>query len=276
MCVEMIQSVLVLAKRLAREAAAMTTPRLRVGQAPATRKADNSPVTEVDRAIETHLLQAIAEAYPDHAVCAEESADQPDRDHIESRYCWVIDPLDGTRNFVAGLPCFSTSIALLDRGQPLVGVVMEHNLQAMFAAAAGQGATLNDQPLHVWEGDGGPETDLLIGIPSSKDHPTVTILQNWTATRGMICRNLGSTALHLGLVAAGMLGAAFCRRCKLWDIAAGALLVTEAGGQITDPTGRPCTPFDLDRNPTEDIPFLAAAPHTHQRLRKSIHTICHG
>ena len=91
-------------------------------------------------------------------------------------------------------------------------------------------------------------------------------------TRCIICRNLGSSALHLALVASGALAAAFCKRSKIWDVAAGALLVVEAGGRITDVTGSDLVRFDLSAEPHADMPFLAAARGTHERLLPSIQT----
>jgi len=260
-----------LAQRLAREAG-------RIANAPGgptrvSRKTDDSLVTETDHAIQRHILQAIAEVYPDHAVCAEETVAQPDAhaDRTKARYCWVIDPLDGTRNYAAGLPCFSTSIAVLDRGEPMVGVVAEHNLGHVYSVVRSGGAKLNDKAIRVT--DPNPQRDLLIGIPSTKDELTVRILQSWVAKKRFILRDLGSTAFHLGLVASGALNAAFCNRCKIWDIAAGMLLVTEAGGLITNPFGKPLTPFDLTADPNVDAPYLASSAALHERLVKLIKQI---
>jgi myo-inositol-1(or 4)-monophosphatase len=138
----------------------------------------------------------------------------------------------------------------------------------MYTAVAGQGATLNDTSIRVDESR--HDRDMLVGIPSSKDRFTVDVLREWVGKRGVICRNLGSTALHLGLVASGALAAAFCKRSKIWDVAAGALLVVEAGGRITDVTGFDLTRFDLTTEPDADIPFLAAAPGSHERLLPSV------
>ena len=111
---------------------------------------------------------------------------------------------------------------------------------------------------------------MLIGVPSSKDALTQQVLTAWLGTKRFILRNTGSTALHLALVASGSLGAAFCKQCKIWDLAAGALLVTEAGGRVSDPFGLDRIPFRLDGDPDEDFPVLAGAPAAHQRLLDSI------
>lgn len=256
------------AQRLAGEAGDIC--RSRSGPGRISRKADQSVVTETDHAIQAHIVQAIADAHPDHAVVAEETIleGHTNKDPMQVRYCWVIDPLDGTRNYAAGFPCFCTAIAVLDRGEPIVGVVAEHNVQSVYSAVRGGGATLNGEIIRT--GDLSDRGDVLIGVPSSKDELTVRVVQHWAGMKGIVLRNLGSTALHLALVATGALGAAFSVRLKIWDIAAGALLVTEAGGLVTDPFGQPRSVFALDGDPNENLPFLAASPSRHSSLLESI------
>ena len=186
----------------------------------------------------------------------------------EARFCWVIDPLDGTRNYAYGVPCFSTSLAVLDRGRPVVGVVFEHNQKLLYAAIAGMGATCNGSGIRAAEVLEG--RDVLVAFPSSKDQTTVDVRRDWVPRRGLVGRNLGSTALHLALVASGALSAAFCKRSKIWDIAAGGLLVTEGGGLITDLSGAERMSFDLAAAPDEDLPVLAAALQTHRQLLATI------
>ena len=181
----------------------------------------------------------------------------------------MIDPLDGTRNYVARLPCFSTSIAVLDEGVPVVGVVYEHNTLQMFTATRGGGASLNGSKIHVNEL--GAEDEHLVGVPSSKDGMAIRVAGAWHATHGFICRNLGSTAFELGLIACGAMSGMLGRRVKIWDIAAGALLISEAGGHFTDPFGKPLLPFRMDADPQQSIPFLAATASMHRILVESIH-----
>ena len=261
-----VHAMLELAYRLSFEAAAIAIDRS--GKEKTSRKADDSVVTDTDRAIEALFLEAISATYPNHAVCAEESANRPDPRRQEARYCWVIDPLDGTRNFAAGLPCFSTSVAVLENGSPVVAVVLEHHTKQLYTATYGDGARLNGEPIRVAGADA--FHDRLIGVPSSKDPLSVAVLGSWLRTKGMILRNLGSTAMHLALVASGALDAAFCKQCKIWDIAAGALLISEAGGLLTDEKGHPRVPFDLTTDPGGDLPILAAGPATHRQLLASI------
>lgn len=262
------QALLALAGRLAREAAGIAAPY--VSRITVSRKADNSIVTEADHAVQAHVLSEIAAAYPDHAICAEETVRRPQAHAAReaARFTWVVDPIDGTRNFAASLPCYATAIAVLDGGVPIVGVIYEHNLARLFAATAGGGVMLNDRPA-------GPKTaiphsDTLVAVPSNKDRLTIEVLARWLATPGIVYRSFGSTALHLALVAQGALDAAFCKRCKLWDIAAGVLMVREAGGRATDPQGNDLVPFDLTRDPHRDLPTLAGRSDVHASLLDSI------
>jgi len=263
-----------LARRLVEQAADLSVARF--GTVKASLKPDKSVVTHVDHDIQRHLVNAIAEACPEHAIIAEE--------HVEpvavypspttARFCWVIDPLDGTRNYVLGVRCFSTSIALLDRGRPILGVVLEHNLRDLYVAVLGRGTRRNGTPVRVLDPPDGD--DLLVGFPSSKDSLAVAVTRAWAAERGLIARNLGSTALQLGLVASGAMAATFAKRSKIWDEAAGALLVTEAGGRFTDASGRDPVPFDLATDPQRDLPFLAGAPRAHARLLPTLAGLPHA
>lgn len=265
---QLAQGALELGTRLATEAAAESLARF--GRSRVSFKEDKSVVTEADLAIQARILDAIGEAYPDHAVLAEETIENPQA-HANvagARYCWVVDPLDGTRNYASGLPCFTTSIALLDRGFPIVAVVLEHHVNHLYQATAGGGAALNGKRIGVVEPP--PGDDLLLGTPSSKDELAVSVVSRWAGTPAFICRNLGSTAYHLALVARGAFNGAFCMRSKIWDMAAGVLLVTEAGGRITDADGSDGLPFDLSVDANADLPFLAAGPNVHKRLLESI------
>ena len=233
-------------------------------------KPDGSPMTQADRMVQDRILLSIAEAYPEHAVCAEETVREP-ASHAPlgaARYTWVVDPLDGTRNFVAGVPCVSTSISVLDHGMPVVAAVRVHELGRTYTATAGGGAARDGRRIRV----GRPELygDLLLGFASSKDRLTVGVVQRWAKLPGVVLRNTGSTAAHLAWVAEGALAAAFGKRVMLWDVAAGALLVTEAGGRMTDPRGEELLPFDLSGDLRGEVPYLAAAPSVYDRVLGTI------
>ena len=257
-----------LAVQLAQKVAKTVLDRL--GTRAISRKADNSIVTDADVAAQSLILNAVADRFPAHAFLAEETVatHRTLPDARTAQFCWVVDPLDGTRNFVSGFPCFCTSIAVFEHGRPVVGVMAEHNLALCYAAVLGQGATLNGQPILAKDPEEG--FDWLLAVPSSKDPLTVGVVRSWLGTRGFVLRNTGSTVFHLGLVASGVLAGAFAKRCKIWDVAAGALLVQEAGGVITKPTGQDLFPYSFDANANADIPFLAAARAVHSRLLDSI------
>jgi len=265
-----IEQALSLAKHLASEAAGLS--RAGLGRTSVERKADASYVTEVDREIQARITDSVRRQFPNHAIIGEERVERSYKQDLraahEAEYCWIVDPLDGTRNYVAGLPIFATSIAILERGRPIIGVVLEHNLGLFYSAVLGAGALLNDQPIQA--SDPPVDYDLVLGVPSSKDLRSVNVIRSWTGRKGFICRNLGSTAIHLAMVASGVLNGACAKRCKIWDIAAGWLIVLEAGGKITDMDGNDRLPFALDGDPNTDTPFLAASPGVHRRLLETI------
>jgi len=265
---DLFAEMLNLARRLAIEAGAIAAEAL--GRITISRKPDDSVVTEADHAAQRHIVEAVNAAYPDHAIVAEETrtATGPRLDPARTKYTWVVDPLDGTRNYAVGFPCYATAIAVLENAEPVVGVVHEHNTGRTYTAIRGRGAQLDGRTLRLSEPR--DARDHLIGISSTKDAFTVRILQTWVPMRGLILRNLGSAAMHLALVAGGGLSAAFGVKSKIWDVAAGALLLAEAGGVLTDPTGKPMTPFDLSADPDRDLPFFAGSPKVHAALLPSL------
>lgn len=237
--------------------------RARLGSAVASQKHDNSIVTDVDHAVQAHVVDAVAQRFPDHAVITEEALAQPQRHAAfdEAEWCWVIDPIDGTRNYARGLPGFSISIAVLRRGEPVVGAVYAVIEDQMYSAQQGGGAWCDGRRLHV--ADEPPTGDTVVGTPSGGGDP----MPAWAHAMydDMTLRNFGSAALHLAMVAAGAFDAAFCIDSKLWDIAAGALLVTEAGGVVTDLRGAAHFPVRALRQPPR-APVLAAGPNLHRYL----------
>lgn len=259
-----------LAEQWSRNAAEISLKR--IGNSAPSRKSDSSVVTATDHAIQDFITREIGRMFPDHAICAEES-DPGSHSRVapeENRYCWVLDPLDGTRNYVARVPCFSTSIALLDRGVPIMGVIHEHNTGMLFSATLGGGAFVNGTPARVSELD--EHSEHLLGVPSTKDDMAIRVSAHWHATPSFVCRNLGSTAFEMGLIACGAMSGMLGRRVKIWDIAAGAILIMEAGGVVSDPSGKPLIPFPIDADPLRNIPMLAATSRMHDALLESIRT----
>jgi myo-inositol-1(or 4)-monophosphatase len=191
-------------------------------------------VTEFDRRSEQLILSRIRAAYPAHAISAEESGR-----HAGGDYEWFVDPLDGTTNFAHGLPIFAVSIALARRGQLLAGVVYDPTRDELFAAEAGGGATLNGARLQVSNQRELGRALLVTGFPydvRTNPHNNLAQFARFQL-RSQAVRRLGSAALDCCYVAAGRFDAYWEFRVKAWDIAAGALLVQEAGGRVTTAQG---------------------------------------
>jgi myo-inositol-1(or 4)-monophosphatase len=250
-----------LAESLCRDAATITA-RLS-GTFLIERKSDDSPVTDADLRIQEHIVDALAQRYPDHAIIGEESIDSRPNDTSvqrpnpgEAEYTWVIDPLDGTRNFTHTFPVVATSIALLHGSQPVVGVIMEHRSGWTCSAVAKAGTLCNGARVRVTNTPA--DKDTLIAVPSGRGKPILPAITTYFDK--YVLRNVGSTALHMAYAAAGAVDAVFCYECKIWDVAAGVLLIAEAGGLCTSLTREPLTPFDLNRDSLLDIPFFVATP----------------
>jgi len=193
-------------------------------------------VTEFDLAVERRVIERIRAAWPDHGILGEEGGVQAG----SSPYRWIVDPLDGTTNYVHGHPMYCVSIALEDGDGLLAGVVYAPELNELFSARRGAGASLNlERPLRV-----SPETDLRHGLLASgfayrQGELRNSNLDNWSrlslVSRGL--RRCGSAALDLAYVAAGRYEGFWELHLSPWDVAAGALLVREAGGRVTDGHG---------------------------------------
>jgi myo-inositol-1(or 4)-monophosphatase len=199
-----------------------------------TKKSHADFVSEVDRVAEQTIIQTLLDAYPDHAILAEESGS-----HGESEFLWIIDPLDGTTNFLHGFPQFSVSIALQHKGVITQAVVFDPIRNELFTATRGRGAFLNDKRLRVTKRIHLADALIGTGFPYSNfDHidAYMGILRDMMQqTSGL--RRPGSAALDLAWTAAGRYDGFFETGLKPWDIAAGTLLITEAGGMVSDLSG---------------------------------------
>jgi myo-inositol-1(or 4)-monophosphatase len=197
-------------------------------------------VTEMDVEIERAFRAMIAERFPSHVVLGEEFEESGDR-NAESRYCWVLDPIDGTTNYAHGLPIFCASLALEVDGQPVVGAVYDPNRRELFTAERGQGAWLNGAPLHASAASELIDSLLVTGFHYNihRDSSELIGLFGEFISRARAVRRLGSAALDLCYVAAGRFDAFWEHKLQPWDVAAGALIVQEAGGVITTIDGAP-------------------------------------
>ena len=193
-------------------------------------------VTETDRKVEAYLTGRIRERFPDHGIFGEESGETAGA----GEYRWVIDPIDGTVNFIHGFPYYSISIALQKQGKTVAGVVYSPRLNALYAAAAGHGAALHGQPLRVSGCAALADSLLATGfacVRAGIRPDNLELLPGIVRQIQGIRRN-GSAALDLCNVAAGRFDGYWEFCLNLYDVAAGALILQEAGGRVTDLTGR--------------------------------------
>ncbi len=196
-----------------------------------TEKGKNDFVTDVDQAAEDAIIEVLKTAYPGHAFLAEESG-ASDNLHDENENVWIIDPLDGTTNFIHGFPQYCVSIALQQRGQITQAVVYDPTRNDLFHASKGSGAYLNDKRLRVTKRDRLVDSLIGTGFPfrNMKGLEEYIDMFRIMTERCAGLRRPGSAALDLAYVAAGRLDGFFEKDLKPWDMAAGALLVTESGG----------------------------------------------
>ncbi|GAB2891769.1 inositol monophosphatase family protein [Uliginosibacterium flavum] len=195
-------------------------------------KQPNDFVTEVDRAAEAAIIEVIRDAYPEHAILAEESGDTGG----ESEFQWIIDPLDGTTNYIHGFPQYSVSIALAERGIVQQAVVYDPTRNDLFTASRGRGAFLNDRRIRVSKRVRLNDTLIGTGFPFKNMAHVDAYLAMFKDLAGKTAglRRPGSAALDLAYVACGRTDGFFEIGLAPWDMAAGVLLVTEAGGLASD------------------------------------------
>ncbi|HEY4760591.1 MAG TPA: inositol monophosphatase family protein [Thermoguttaceae bacterium] len=219
------------------------------------KKGASDLVTAVDVASQQAISRTIREVFPDHCIIGEEDAQErskADAPLMHCEYRWIIDPLDGTVNFVHGVPHYSVSLALERKGQLLAAAVLDPVLDECFTAAAGQGAWLNGQPIHTSNVTALSDALAAVGFPPGikQDSPDLKVFLRMIFSCQAI-RRLGSAALNLCYLAAGRYDVFWTFSTKIWDVAAGILLIREAGGAISTPEGENYT---LDQES-----FLAAA-----------------
>lgn len=197
-------------------------------------------VTDADVAAERVAIHILREAFPDHGIVAEESASQD----TGARYRWYVDPLDGTTNFAHRLPHFAVSIGLACDGEIIIGVVDDPMRNEVFAAARGGGATLNGAPIRVSKTASLDRALLGTGFPYDRRQHAEIYLRAFERflTRGQDIRRAGSASLDLCYVACGRLDGFWEWGLRPWDTAAGTIIVSEAGGVVSDFRGDPYRP----------------------------------
>lgn len=206
-----------------------------MGRVAVKEKAPGDLVTDADHASQAEIQRILFAKYPTHQFWGEESA-QPSE--WTSGFCWVIDPLDGTKNFVHQLPSFSVSIALMYRGEPVVGVVHDPWLGETYSAVRGGGALLNDAPIAPSNCSRLSSALLVFSFPARVQPDTPELQRFNRVVPHAALRRLGSAALNLCYVASGRLDGYWASTLSLWDIAAGMLIAHEAGAFATHLEGR--------------------------------------
>lgn len=195
-------------------------------------------VTTVDRESERKIVELLRSRFPSHSILAEE---ETNLELGKSSYRWIVDPLDGTTNFAHGYPQFCVSIALQQQDKVILALVYDPIRGESFRAVKGQGATLNDEPIATSSTNELDKALLATGFPYDHRENADFYLSYFKAfmTKSQGIRRGGSSALDLSYVACGRLDGFWEMKLKPWDTAAGALIVTEAGGKLSDFTGKP-------------------------------------
>ena len=221
-----------------------------IGHVAIREKAPSDLVTEADLASQALVTKTILASFPDHLVLGEE--DSPLEARPTAEYRWIVDPLDGTTNYVHQYPFFCVSLALEQHGEILVGAIFDPLRKECFTAAKGHGAWLNGRELRVSRVEDLAQAMLGVGLPYNlqRNSPDLLVFIE-TAPLCQSVRRTGSAALNLAYLAAGRLDGFWSFSTKIWDVAAGVLMIREAGGVVTDPSGGN---FNL-----EHAQFLAAA-----------------
>ena len=202
-------------------------------------KSPNDFVTEVDRAAERAIIEVLRDAFPNHGILAEESGETGPANGQDSEFNWIIDPLDGTTNFIHGFPQYAVSIAQTKNGVLEHAVVFDPNSNELFTASRGSGAFLNDRRIRVSRRTRLNEALIGTGFPfrqfDNVDAYLAMFKELTQKTAGI--RRPGAAALDLAYVAAGRFDGFWEMGLSPWDMAAGVLLITEAGGKVTNAEG---------------------------------------
>ncbi len=229
-------------------------------------KNGNEMVTQMDLTCQKLIIEHIKKSFPDDGIIGEEG----DKGEIlkqnpknGSNIWWVIDPIDGTNNYAHKIMDFTVSIAAMSGGEPVVGVIYAPATNLAFTAIKGDRARLNSKPITVSNEGLTKFSHIAVGSHFSKDYQAniIKLLEK------VKFRNFGSTALHLAYVASGSLICSLSNKAKLWDIAAGAVLIETAGGKVTDWQGNPIFPIEMASCNKENYRIIASNKITHSEIR---------
>lgn len=224
-------------------------------------KGDNSYVTEADIACENYLIKELSKLLPTAAIWAEESGKSS-----QGEYHWVIDPIDGTTNFYHGIPYYCISVALTQDNVPIFGMIYQPLQDELFWAIKGAGAHLNNKKISVADNKPLKDTFLVLSTSYPQHEQSMQLLHKLDKIMpaAFATRHMGAAALDQAYVACGRFDAVFFPDLYWWDIAAGKLLIEEAGGQVTQFDGSPVTPLYQT--------FIGGNPDTCERIREIINS----
>ena len=234
----------------------------------------DEPVTIADRAAQRAIVSGLREHHPDDGIIGEESdtGESITADNLQpGGRNWVIDPIDGTNNFIAGLGNWAICIGLLDAGRPVAGVVYDVSRDLLYAGAEGVGATVNDEPIAVSDE---PMCDASVFMLTSNLIDKTGRAPRWAMRLfdqvNWKVRMLGSAALESATVGAGVASAAVTMNGKLWDAVAPAAFTIAAGGVVTKPNGDDLFPYDVAHYRGAKVPFLTTTPAAQEQVVRFI------
>ncbi len=250
-----------IAKKLAHDAGKLALDYQKRGFTTETKNGPFELVTEADKACEDLILSTIKKNFPDHTILSEESG----MTEGDSEYKWIVDPIDGTTNFAHGMPIFGISIAIVHKGMPIIGVVEIPGTEETFHAKKGEGAFRNGKQIQVSRTTNMGEALLATGFPFDRNDPlykaNMRIFEDvYNVSRGV--RRFGAASIDLCYTACGRLDAYWEFGLKPWDIAAGKIIIEEAGGMVTNTDGSMLNP-KLGR-------MLASNGQLHSRMMELI------
>ena len=271
---KLLEEMLVVAEQVARTAGDYA--RGEIGDAQAHLKSVGSQgqveiVTQVDSQCQQLIVDGMAKRFGDHGFIGEEGSEgkifkQNPGVAGEDGIWWIIDPIDGTRNFAHGLPHYVVSLAAMQGGRPIVGVIYEPNTNMLFSAAMGRDATYNGKVIKCLEETLHADSQIAISGNACDYIPdSIGVLMH-----NYVCMNLGSAALHYGYVGLGAYSAALSWGVKLWDIAAGAVIAASAGGQVRDLEGNSRFPIDCESYQGQILPVVMASEPIQEQLQEII------
>lgn len=232
-------------------------------------KGPGDRVTAADARIQAHIAAAVAKHFPEDGLVAEEALV---RVGAEREFAWIVDPLDGTNNYALGIPCFAISLGLLRRGEPYAGVVHEPNTGFRCWALRGHGAFAGDRRLALAPRALDAASNVAVRVPVAPE--LEPLVSRWLREHKL--RGFGSVALHLAFAALGAVDLVQDHKATLWDLAAGAAVLLEAGGCITTPAGQPLFPFDVAGYRGGPVPFLAGNALAHAAAVASCRALAPG